>query len=137
MADQANDFDTTPHATPRPTPRPRPAQSQSDEEQLAEEFASGVTTVARVGAKGGLAQTLLASAFTALVSGGVVGFGGSQAAAKLEAKVDVLGAKLDAITSAAGRAEATAAAQQHEDRIRKLEAAVADHETRLRISAGK
>lgn len=117
----------------RTRPRPRP----SEEEEIAEELASGVTNVARAGAKVGLAQTLLASAFTALVSGGVLGFGGSQAAAKLEAKVDVLGAKLDAISTAAGRAEATAAAQQHEERLRKLEATVVDHETRLRIASGK
>lgn len=116
--------DRTDRAAPAPKPRP------SGEDQLPEE-------IVQAGAKTGLAQTLLASAFTALVSGGVVGFGGANAAAKLEAKVDVLGAKLDAITTAAGRAEATAAAQQHEERIRKLEAHVADHEMRLRIASGK
>jgi len=125
-----NDSEPTPRSTPRPHARP-------SSEDLAEEIASGAVQAAGNLPKGSLAQTLLASAFTALISGGVVGFGGSQAASKLEAKVDVLTAKLDAITAAASRSEATAAAQQHEERIRRLEAVVADHELKLRLAAGK
>lgn len=125
--------DTNPEPTPRSTPRPR-ARSSSDD--LAEELASGAVQATATLPKGSLAQTLLASAFTALISGGVVGFGGSQAASKLEAKVDVLTAKLDAITAAASRADATAAAQQHEERLRKVEALLSEHELKLRLAAG-
>lgn len=127
MTDPTND-------APRPAPGPRGARSSSDVDAVADVI-EGAVTQARPGA-----PTIMHSVITSLLTAGLtaigVGAGGLNASAKLEAKVDLVGSKLDAIATAAGRLEATQAAQRHEERLTKLEALVAEHELRIRLANG-
>ena len=142
MAD-TNDPDPTPRPTARPAARaPRPSDSDADE--LAREGAELVQAVGPVVSR----SPVLAHAMTSLLAGVVAfvgtGIGGSRAADELKAQITELrgaitqqGATLSAIQATLQSDHATASAQQHEDRIRRLEALAAEHELKLRLAAGK
>lgn len=139
MPEPANDPDPTPRATPRPAAR----RHESDEDEIARESAVLAAAVVPAISR----SPVLAHAATSLLAGVVAfvgtGIGGSRAADELKAQITELrsaitaqGATLSAIQATLQSDHATSSAQQHEERIRKLEALVSEHELKLRLAAG-